>query len=131
MAVVDKEPEAEHDEHPTGEQRNLRDERRLLILMRNEEDEADVHERAHEYADCGLSDPVLQEPVEQARAEQRRDHRQHEQCNRENQREHGRHRAHHRRQDRARVVDTAHRQPGRDANHAILVEDVRNQGEPE
>jgi len=31
MAVVDKEPEAEHDEHPTRDQRDLRDERRLRI----------------------------------------------------------------------------------------------------
>jgi hypothetical protein len=65
--------------------------------------------------------------LEQARAKQCRDHRQHEQCDRENQREHGRDRAHHRRQDRARVVDAAHRQPRRDVNDAILVEDVRNQ----
>ncbi len=71
------------------------------------------------------------EPVEQARAKQRRDHRQHEQCDRENQREHGRDRTHHRRQDRARVVDAAHRQPRRNANNAIFVEDVRNQGDRE
>jgi hypothetical protein len=99
--------------------------------MRDKEDEADVHERAHEHADRDLGNPVLQEPVEQARAKQCRDHRQHEQCDRENQREHGRDRAHHRRQDRARVVDAAHRQPRRDVNDAILVEDVRNQGNRE
>jgi hypothetical protein len=86
MAVVDEEPEAEHDEHPAREQRDLRDKRRLRILMRDEEDEADVHERAHEQADRDLGDPVLQEPVEQARAEQRRDHRQHQQRDRKNQR---------------------------------------------
>ena len=55
--------------------------------MRDEENDADVHERAHEHADRDLSDPVLQEPVELTRAEQRRDHRQHEQRDRENQRE--------------------------------------------
>ena len=99
--------------------------------MRDEEDEADVHERAHEHADRHLSNPVLQEPIEQARAKQRRDHRQHKQRDRENQREHGRDRAHHRRQDRAGIVDAAHRQPRRDVNDTILVEDVGNQGDPE
>lgn len=59
MAEVDQEPEAEHDEQPTRDQRDLRDKRRLRILMRDEEDEADVHERAHEHADGELSNPVL------------------------------------------------------------------------
>jgi len=72
-----------------------------------------------------LGNPVLQEPVEQARAKQRRDHRQHEECDPRNQREHGRDGAHHRRQDRARVINAAHRQPRGDVNDAILVEDVR------
>jgi hypothetical protein len=48
MAVVDEEPEAENDEHPTRDQRNLRDERGLWILMRDEEDQADVRELGHE-----------------------------------------------------------------------------------
>lgn len=47
----------------------------MRILMRDEEDEADVYECAHEQADRDLGDPVLEESVEQARAEQRRDHR--------------------------------------------------------
>jgi hypothetical protein len=62
MAVVDEEPETEHDEHPGHDQRDLRDlrdERRPWILMRDQEDEADVHERAHEQADRDLGDPVL------------------------------------------------------------------------
>jgi hypothetical protein len=131
MAVVDEEPEAEHDEYPGRDQRDLRDERRLRILMRDEEDEADVHERAHEHADRDLGDPVLQEPVEQSGAKQRRDHRQYQQRDRENQREHSRDRAHHRSENRTRIVDAAHRQPRRDVNVARLVENVGNQSDPE
>lgn len=44
----------------------------MRILMRDEED---VHECAHEQADRDLGGPILEESVEQARAEQRRDHR--------------------------------------------------------
>src|SRR5258706_448660 len=62
MAVVDEEPETKHHEHPARNQRDLGDERRLRILMRDEKDEADVYERAHEQADRELGDPVLQEP---------------------------------------------------------------------
>jgi hypothetical protein len=65
MVVVDEEPEAEHDERPARNQRDLRDERRPRILMRDQEDEA-VHERAHEQANRDLGDPVLQEPIERA-----------------------------------------------------------------
>jgi len=80
MAVINEESEAEHDEHPARDKRYLGDVRRRRILMGDEEDEADIHERAHEQADRDLGNPVLQEPVEQARAKQGRDHRQHEQC---------------------------------------------------
>ena len=131
VAVVDEEREADDDEHPARDQRDLRDERRLRVLVGDEEAQADVDERAHEQADRRLGHPVLQEAIEQARAEQRRDHRQHEQRDREDQREHGRDRAHHRRQDRARVVDAAHRQPRRDVDDPVLVEDVGDQGEAE
>ncbi len=75
MAVIDEESKAEHDEHPTRDEGDLGDERRACILVRDEEDQANVHERAHERADGDLGDPVLQEAVEQARSEQRRDHR--------------------------------------------------------
>jgi hypothetical protein len=75
--------------------------------------------------------PILEEPVEQPRAEQRRDHRQHEERDREDQREHGRDGAHSRGQDRACIVDAAHRHPPRDANDAVPVEDVRNYRDPE
>jgi hypothetical protein len=95
MTVVDEESETQHDEYPARDQRDLRDERRLRILMRDEEDKADVYERTHEQADRELGDPVLEEPVKQPRAEQRRDHRQHEQRDRENKGEHGRNRPHH------------------------------------
>jgi hypothetical protein len=94
--------------------------------MRDEKDEADVHKGAHEQADCDLGDPVLQEPVKQAWAEQSRDHREHEQRNRENQRKHSCDRAHHGRENRARVVDAAHGQPRRNVDDVILVEDIGN-----
>lgn len=59
MAVVDKESEAEYDEHQARDQRDLRDERRPRILMRDREDKTDVHERGHEQADRGQGDPIL------------------------------------------------------------------------
>ena len=70
--------------------------RDALVLVGDQEAQADVDERPHEEADRHLRDPVLQEAVEEARPEQRRHHRQHEQRDREDQREHGRDRAHHR-----------------------------------
>ena len=75
MAVVDEKSETEHYERPTRDERNLRDERRPRVLVRDKEDKADVHECAHEKADRDLRDPVLQETVEQAGTEERRDHR--------------------------------------------------------
>ena len=131
VAVVDEEREAADDEQPARDERNLRDEARVGVLVRDQEAQADVDERPHEQADRDLGDPVLEEAVEQARSEQRRDHRQHEQRDREDQREHRRDGAHHRRQDRARVVDAAHRQPGRDVDDPVLVEDVGDQRQAE
>lgn len=102
MAVVGEEPKTHNDKHPTRDQRDLRDERRLRILMRNEKDDADVYKRAHEQTDLELRNPVLQKPVKEARTEQRRNHRKHEQRDRENKGEHSRDRAHHGRENRAR-----------------------------
>jgi deazaflavin-dependent oxidoreductase (nitroreductase family) len=54
------------------------------------------------------ADEYMELTTQQARAKQRGDHRQHEQCDGKNQSEHGRDRTHHRRQNRARVIDAAH-----------------------
>ena len=124
MAVDDEKAEARDDQQPRRDERHLRDEPGVCVLVCHEEDEAEVHERRHEEANRELRHPVVKKAIEKAWTEERRHHRQHEQCNREDEREDRAHAPEHRAQDRAGIVDAPHREPCGQMDDSECIEDV-------
>ena len=129
MAVEDEKGEGSEDEEPAGDERDLRDEGTVLILVGDEEDEEHIDEGTHEDADAGLRHPVLHETVEETRAEKVGDHGEHKERDRKDEGKDGADAAHHGAKDGAGIVDAAHGEPVGEVNNVVGGEHVGEHGE--